>query len=116
MISFYVDHDARIPVPNEGMCDKVEEKGGLTPSCSNCAKYYDGRIDHDFSKNPCVYVAKDDKCYPKKYALDEGFDICDWTHWLTSNCALFPILYNFYFKQHAMQLYISYNFFVFVSG
>ena len=74
-IWFLVDHNARIPVPNHEKCKQVEENGGLAPSCSNCAKYYDGRIDHDFSNDPCVYVSSHDKCYAKKYALDEEYEI-----------------------------------------
>ena len=74
-IGFLVDRDARIPVPNDEKCDQLEENGGLTPSCSNCAKYYDGRIDDDHSNEPCVYVSSLDKCYPKSNALANNFEI-----------------------------------------
>ncbi len=69
-------------MPDEGACDWGLKNAGITPSCSVCAQYFDGRIEGAFVGDPCVFIPSKGKCYPKKWALKDNmeFDSCGELH------------------------------------
>ena len=68
----------RIAVPNNGACDWGLVKAGIIASCGECRKYYDPRSSYTNNDDGnCVYVPSKSKCFPLKYAQEQGMAVDD---------------------------------------